>query len=75
MTIRCVLDGLLLPAVVRSYERPPLTAFDGDEPFRVEPLEALYYEMVTATGEELRKLEQARYRLLKPADDFRLLGR
>ncbi len=75
MTLRCILDGLLLPAVVRSHEQPPLTAFDGDESFRVEALEALYYEMVTATHDELLQLEQSRYRCLRPAGDFQLLHR
>ena len=75
MTLRCVLDGLLLPAVVRSHRQPPLTAWDGDEAFPVEPVEAMYYEMVTATRDELLQLEQARYRLLKPARDFALLHR
>jgi hypothetical protein len=73
--IRCALDGLLLPAVVRGRESPPLVAFDGDESFRVEAVEALYYEMVTATPDELLQLEQARYRLLRPAEDFQLLTR
>lgn len=75
MTLRCVLDGLLLPAVVRVRQTPPLTAWDGDEPFPVEAIEAGYYEVVTATREEVLQLEQARYRLLKPADDFELLHR
>ena len=75
MTLRCVLDGLLLPALVRSRSTPPLVAYDGDEAFPVEAIEATYYEMVTATRDELLKLEQAKYRLLKPAWDFRLLHR
>ena len=75
MTIRCILDGLMLPAVVRPAKVPPLVAFDGDEPFPVEAVEALYYEMVSATCEEVLTLEKARYRLLRPAEDFQLLGR
>lgn len=75
MTIRCVLDGLLLPAVVRWQDCPPLLAFDGDESFAVEAVEALHYEMVTATRDELLQLEQARYRMLRAADDFQLLHR
>src|SRR4051794_39424072 len=54
VTIRCILDGLLLPAVVRPARVPPLVAFEGDESFPVEAVEALYYEMVSATGEEVR---------------------
>jgi hypothetical protein len=75
VTLRCVLDGFLLPAIVRARNNPPLTAYDGDESFGVEAVEALYYEMVTATRDELLQLEQARYRFLKPAGDFRLLHR
>jgi hypothetical protein len=75
MTLRCILDGLLLPAVVRLKPGAPLTAWDGDEPFDVEPVEAVYYQMVTATRDELLHLERAQYRLLKPAHDFQLLHR
>jgi hypothetical protein len=70
-----VLDGLLLPALVRSRAAPPVVAFDGDEAFPVEAVEATFYEMVTATRDELLQLERAKYRLLKPAWDFRLLHR
>jgi hypothetical protein len=75
VTLRCKLDGLLLPALVRSRATPPILAYDGDEAFPVEAVEATYYEMVTATRDELLQLEQARYRLLKPAWDFQLLHR
>jgi hypothetical protein len=75
MTLRCILDGLLLPAVVRAKPNSPLTAWDGDEPFDVEPVEAVYYQMVTATREELLNLARAQYRLLRPAPDFQLLHR
>lgn len=75
MTLRCLLDGLLLPAVVRARCGPPLIAWDGDEAFPVEAVEATYYEMVAATRDELLRLEEARYRLLKPAADFALVGR
>ncbi len=68
--IRCVLDGLLLYATLRS-EPPMLLAFDGDEPFVLEAIEALYYEIVVATREELLALERACYRLLRRAADFR----
>jgi len=72
VTIRCLLDGLLLPATLHS-EPPVLLAYDGDEAFPLEALEALYYELVAATSSELLALEQARYRLLRRADDFRRL--
>jgi hypothetical protein len=75
MTLRCLLDGLLLPAVARSKPEAPLTAWDGDESFEVEPVEAMYYQLVTATRAELLHLEQAHYRLLRPAPDFQLLHR
>ena len=70
MLLRCVLDGLLLGATVCA-EPPILLAFDGDEPFALEALEALYYEIVTATKEELIALERACFRLLRRAADFR----
>ncbi|MBY0523722.1 MAG: hypothetical protein K2R98_10005 [Gemmataceae bacterium] len=69
MKLRCTIDGLLLDAVLR---RSPLAliAFDGDEGFALEAVEALYYEVVEATPEELLSLQQMRYRLLRMADDF-----
>ncbi|HTU89492.1 MAG TPA: hypothetical protein VMF69_05290 [Gemmataceae bacterium] len=70
MTLRCVLDGLLLGAAVRA-EPPVLLAFDGDESFALGAIEALYYEIVTATREELIALERACFRLLRRAADFR----
>ena len=75
MTIRCILDGLMLPAVVRPAQVPPLVAFEGAESFPVEAIEALYYELVSATREEILALETVHYRLLRPAEDFQLLGR
>jgi hypothetical protein len=75
VTIRCILDGLMLSAVVRSAEVPPLVAFEGHEAFPVEAVEALYYEMVSATRDEVLALETVHYRLLRPAEDFQLLGR
>jgi hypothetical protein len=71
VTLRCLLDGLLLPAELVAG-RPALLAWDGDEGFRVEALEAEFYEVVEATAAELLGLERARYRLLRRADDFRL---
>ncbi len=73
MTLRCLLDGLLLPANLRR-EEPPLVAYDGEEGFALEALEALYYELVSATPTEVLGLERARYRLLRRADDFVTLG-
>jgi hypothetical protein len=70
MTLRCLLDNLLLPAELADG-RPPLIAWDGDEPFAMEALEARYYEVVEATHEELLDLERAQYRLLRRAADFR----
>lgn len=69
MTIRCLLDGLLLYATFRA-DSPSVLAFDGDEAFVLEAVEALYYELVSATREELLGLERARYRLLRRAADF-----
>ncbi len=70
MTIRCLLDGLLLHATMLP-KSPTLLAFDGDESFVMEAVEALYYELVAATREELLGLERGRYRLLRRAADFR----
>ena len=70
VTLRCLLDGLLLPAEL-GQGQPALIAWDGDESFALEALEAQFYEVVTATVEEWVGLERARYRLLRRADDFR----
>jgi hypothetical protein len=67
--IRCLLDGLLLHAIVRP-DPPALFAFDGEESFVMEAVEALYYELVSATCDELLALERACYRLLRRAADF-----
>jgi hypothetical protein len=69
VTLRCMLDGLLLEGAFGADD-PTLVAFDGDEPFAMEALEALYYEVVSATAEELVRLERGRYRLLRRAADF-----
>jgi hypothetical protein len=60
----------MLPAEM-SMGEPALIAWDGDESFAMDAVEALYYEVVSATWEEWVALERARYRLLKRADDFR----
>lgn len=71
MTLRCVLDGLLLPAEV--YRGGPVIARDGDEAFGLEAIEAIYYEVVAATPEELTEV-RPRYRMLKIASDFRQIA-
>jgi hypothetical protein len=67
--IRCTLDGLLLQAQI-GQGQGSLVAYDGDEAFRMEALEATYYELVSATPDELDRLRFARYRLLRMAEDF-----
>jgi hypothetical protein len=67
--IRCKLDGLLLHAEMHPA-LPVLVAFDGDESFIMEAVEALMYELVSATPEEVVRLEQAYYRLLRFAGYF-----
>jgi hypothetical protein len=57
MVLRCVIDGLLLPAQLEAG-RAPLWAFDG-------------YEIVQASPDELLALERAPYRMLRRASDFR----
>jgi hypothetical protein len=69
VTIRCLLDGLLLYASLRA-EPLRVVVFDGEESFVLEAVEALYYELVAATGEELLGLERAYFRLLRRAADF-----
>jgi hypothetical protein len=68
VTLRCLVDGLLLRAVLRPEA---LVAWDGDEAFAVGKVEALFYELVAATREELLGLQAACYRLLRLAADFR----
>ena len=70
MTLRCLVDGLLLHATLCAG-RPGLIVYDGEEPFALEAVEAIYYEVVSATAEELLGLERANYRLLRRAADFR----
>lgn len=57
LTLRCLLDGLLLPAYL-DQGQPPLIAIDGDEAFALEAVEAMYYELVEATAEEVLDLER-----------------
>ena len=72
MTLRCVLDGLLLPAEF-SHNPLGLIVYDGLEAFEMEAVEALYYELVEATPDELLGLQGPRFRMLRRARDFELL--
>lgn len=74
MTLRCLVDGLLLHATLGG-DGASLTAYDGDESFGLEAVEAAFYEIVTARAEELLALERAHYRLLRRARDFVLAAR
>jgi hypothetical protein len=67
--LRCKLDGLLLPGQV-DVERAALVAYDCDEAFVMDRIEIMYYELVSASPEELQLLQRARYRLLQFAQDF-----
>lgn len=69
MTLRCLVDGLLLNAVLGGGGAF-VTAYDGEEPFGLEAVEAAYYEIVKARADELLALERAHYRLLRRAADF-----
>jgi hypothetical protein len=71
--LRCTLDGLVLDAEMRP-DLNALVAFDGDEPFVMDAVEAVFYELVAATEDELLQLQRAYYRLLRPAADFRWLN-
>lgn len=73
VTLRCTLDGLLLPAML-DEDRSILIAYDGDEPFEMDRCEAVFYELVAASREEIRRLQAARYRLLSMAEDFAVVG-
>jgi hypothetical protein len=72
--LRCTLDGLLLDAYLQPAQRR-LVAVDGEEAFVMEAVEAVYYEVVAATSEELLGLELAGYRLLRIAVDFEPRGK
>ncbi|HEV3144887.1 MAG TPA: hypothetical protein VGZ47_13440 [Gemmataceae bacterium] len=69
MLLRCKIDGLLLPAQP-CQQAGDLIAWDGMEPFTLERVEAVFYELLSATSDEQLWLERNGYRLLKPADDF-----
>ncbi|HLW66635.1 MAG TPA: hypothetical protein VKS79_15075 [Gemmataceae bacterium] len=70
MLLRCKIDQLLLPARV-CPKASAVIAWDGSESFLLERVEAVYYELLSATREEQLWLERNGYRLLKPAADFR----
>jgi hypothetical protein len=73
MILRCTIDRLLLHAR-RHPTAPVIVAYDGDESFELERVEAAYYELVEATPDEALWLEQVGYRLLRRAVDFRTHG-
>jgi hypothetical protein len=64
---------LLLEAFLHAGAKR-LIAFDGDEGFEMEAVEAAFYELVSAAPQELLDLERLQYRLLRRADDFRISG-
>ena len=60
MTLRCLLDGLLLPGASVCWGGPALIAYDGDESFAMEGgWRARFYEVVAATSEEWLGVEHA----------------
>lgn len=69
MILRCTLDGIAHRAKW-SPAAGALVVFDGDESFEMEALEARFYQVISATPDELRELERSRYRLLRRAADF-----
>ena len=69
MKLRCTLDGLLLDARIH-HNTATLEVFDSGESFVMEALEAIYYEIVTATCDELLGVQRGYYRLLRCAADF-----
>jgi hypothetical protein len=72
VVLRCVVDGLLMPAEMASGAAR-LIVFDGDESFIMEAVEALHYELVAASADE--RLEVlGHYRLLRTAADFRAVA-
>ena len=74
MILRCAIDGLLLYAEPH-LRTGTLVAFDGDEPFAMERVEAAHYELMQATLDEVLWLERAGYRLLRRSADFRFTRR
>ncbi len=68
MILRCLLDGLVLPARL-DPATGAITAYDGDEAFTLEAVEAIHYQLLAADRDEALLVE-VRYRLLRKADDF-----
>jgi hypothetical protein len=66
--LRCLLDGLVLPATL-DPATGTITAYDGDDGFDLEAVEAIHYELLAADPDEALLLE-GRYRLLRKAHDF-----
>jgi hypothetical protein len=73
MILRCTIDQLLLDAKRRPFA-PMIVVYDGDEAFEMERVEAIYYELVEASPDDVLWLERMRYRLLRRAADFRYEG-
>lgn len=69
MLLRCTLDGLLLPTRI-DHAAKRLIAYDGHESFALQPIEAVYYEVVAATPQERDWLTLHPLRLLRFAEDF-----
>jgi hypothetical protein len=72
VTLRCILDSLILHASIDPVTGE-VQAFDGAEPFTLEAVEAIYYQLTAATEPERLAL-QCRYRLQRTAEDFQVLG-
>ncbi len=68
MILRCLVDGLLLPAELVPG-KPSLLARDGEECFLLEAVEALFYEVTAASCDEIIQLQREGYRLLRLAED------
>lgn len=73
MVLRCRIDGLILDAC-RHPSRMTLIAFDGYEPFEMDRVEAMYYELVAATQSDLLWLQEAGYRCLRQAPEFQIIS-
>lgn len=67
MKLRCMMDGLILPARVEGNR---LLAWDGEESFEIGRLEASFYEIIEAKQSEWQELARKGYRILRWADDF-----
>jgi hypothetical protein len=70
MILRCTIDRLLLRAI-RHPITSKIVAFDSGESFEMERVEAMHYELVAASADDILWLEKVGYRLLRRAADFR----